>query len=79
VFLFLSVFITSLAFAQEVLLTVNNYEKYDLNIISNEVNVFVDDSVYVFNNKGVTSSKSNRFNELDIMWMILFMYSIIKV
>lgn len=66
VFLFLSVFITSLAFAQEVLLTVNNYEKYDLNIISNEVNIFVDDSVYVFNNKGVTSSKSNRFNELDI-------------
>jgi len=66
VFLFLSIFITSLAFAQEVLLTVDNYEKYDLNIISNEVNIFVDDSVYVFNNKGVTSSKSNRFNELDI-------------
>ena len=65
-FLLLSVFITSLAFAQDVLLTVNNYEKYDLNIISNEVNVFVDDSVYVLNNKGIIASKSNRFNNLDI-------------
>ena len=65
-FLLLSVFITSLAFAQDVLLTVNNYEKYDLNIISNEVNVFVDDSVYVLSNKGIIASKSNRFNNLDI-------------
>ena len=66
VFLFLIVFVTSIALAQDVLLTVDNYEKYDLNIISNEVNIFVDDSVYIFNNKGVTSSKSNRFNNLDI-------------
>lgn len=52
--------------SQKVLYTIDRYDKYDINIISDEINLFVDDSVYVLNNKGLIISKSNRFDNLDI-------------
>jgi hypothetical protein len=66
-FLFFSFIICFHSRSQNVLHTIDRYDKYDINIISNEINVFVDDSVYVFNNNPLTISKSDRFENLDLI------------
>lgn len=66
IFLFFALCIGQKGIAQEVLYSIDRYDKYDLNVLSNEINLFVDDSVYVYKKKGVTVSKSNRFKNLDL-------------
>lgn len=57
----------SIIFGQEPLVTVKDFNRYDLNIIADTPHLFVDDSVYVVSGSSVQAYASDRYSKKDII------------
>ena len=57
----------SIIFGQELLVTVKDFNRYELNIIADTPHLFVDDSVYVVSGSSVQAYASDRFSKKDII------------